>query len=99
MVVLYQTERSGSWLLLEIPAVSQYPGPCPNSVAPVSVSNNLDKERVKLGDRDDGSYLLGWPTKLEIVESEQKTSSSTYLGCGRAKTVTLLPPGSQCCTP
>ena len=64
-----------------------------------TVVTYLDKERVKLGDRDDGSWLLGWPTKPEVVKSEQRTSSSTYLGCSRAKTVTLLPPGSQCCTP
>ena len=65
-----------------------------------TVLTYLDKERVKLGDsRVDGSWLLGWPTKLEVEKSEQRTSSSTYLGCSRARTVTLLPPGSQCCTP
>ena len=60
----------------------------------------LDKESVKLGDRDDGSRLLvAGLQNPEVVKDEQRTSSSTYLGCSRAKTVTLLPPGSQCCTP
>ena len=59
----------------------------------------LDKDGVKQGheqgDSGDGSVLLGWPGNPEVVKDDQRTYPSTYLGCSRAVTVTLLTPGYQ----
>ena len=62
-------------------------------------SGNLDNDGVKQGheqgDSGDGSELLGWPGNPEVVKDGQRTYPSTYLGCSRAVTVTLLTPGYQ----
>ena len=59
----------------------------------------LDKDGVKQGhkqdDSGDGSVLLGWPGNPEVVKDDQRTYPTTYLGCSRAETVTLLTPGNQ----
>ena len=62
----------------------------------------LDKDGIKQvhkqDDSGDGSVLLGWPGNPEVVKDDQRTYASTYLGCSRAETVTLLTPGNQCWT-
>ena len=66
---------------------------------PDVMCGNLDKDGVKQGhkqgDSGDGSVLLGWPGNPEVVKDDQRTYPSTYLGCSRAETVTLLTPGNQ----